>query len=256
MIPSGAILDFDAAALEGASGDPVAGFGSPTDPYTAADLTIVDLHKRAVHVPQWASTSGGVPQSEATVVTVASLAAVGEGPFGIDMSAGHLNAESDGTWTLRASGDVTDPIELPTEKVVVLALSYDLSGIALHLDGVEVASLSTPIASYGSGGYLPAGDHFRVLRWDVRLTSSEILAASEVLLDAYTPRATIAWGEPLHDGGSPVTGYIVRRLGGDGVTSTRVGPDVFEVEMPIGGVAYQVVAVNAEGHGAPVEVAG
>ena len=67
------------------------------------------------------------------------------------------------------------------------------------------------------------------------------------------PTTSVTWAAPA-DGGSPITGYILRTWDGLALTETPLAASATSADVPGGVIAAQLLAVNAVGSGTPAEV--
>lgn len=102
---------------------------------------------------------------------------------------------------------------------------------------------------------LPAGDIYRFAGISGSLTDEEVESLSADLLDEYLySDVTVEWEPPEHNGGAPITGYIIRTPGVQGVDEFRAEADATELTFRSIGGPVQVVAENAAGRSLPAEV--
>lgn len=82
------------------------------------------------------------------------------------------------------------------------------------------------------------------------------LAQMSLIPTPSTPVTQATWEAPAHDGGMPVTGYLVRWVDLTGaVVERELEADATSCEVPAG-LPVQVIALNAVGQSTPVEVVG
>lgn len=125
------------------------------------------------------------------------------------------------------------------------------------VNGVLNQSTAYPHAAAAttSTQFAMSGAVRRFIVWDRVLTAQEILDVEAELVGYLQPIADVSWDVPAHDGGSPLTGYLVRVYDGAALVETAVaaGVTTATVQVPSGS-AVQVVALNAVGMGRPTEV--
>ena len=101
---------------------------------------------------------------------------------------------------------------------------------------------------------VPSAGLRRFIVWDRALSALEVEDAYDELFAEYLADVTVlSWEPPAHDGGSPVTGYLVRAYDGTSVTEFETASLTYSLTGSY--VAVQVVAVNAQGEGLPTEIA-
>ena len=102
-----------------------------------------------------------------------------------------------------------------------------------------------------------------LLRLSIIISSSEAPGAPEGLEVIETQRttATLKWSPPTHDGGSPLTGYVIEKRDMKRPTWTSAGKvpkdtTEFCVEKLLEGSEYlfRVTAENKKGQGQPCEI--
>lgn len=235
-IPTGTTLTV--AATLGGAYIPTTTAGTASGITKMAALAIPEY--RTLHVVAAVTTPGAALSS---VMMGAHQLYLRGGAFGI--SASNL---------LSASADAAgrDPLGLH-----VYSVTNGGNGFILYMDGIRVASVAADVGSTESvsirGGGSPSDISFvRAIMTDGEGTAAQVAAFAGVYVGV---SRTISWGAPLATGGSPVTGYRVRTLVGGVLAGQTLGPAVVSLQKVMApGDAVQVIAVNALGESAPVEV--
>lgn len=157
---------------------------------------------------------------------------------------------------------------MPPGAPIVLSVSE--TGATLTVDGADIPleihalddgepNLAAPVGHPTEIWAFPQGsdshvEYQRLMLWDRALTGVEVSTVTQAILDGPTPEpsgSTLTWSAPI-DGGSPITGYVVFTWDGTVVNSHSTTDMTFEI--PDGTLMVRVMALNAQGYSAPVDI--